>query len=109
MSKRKAIFQGGRIWDNYEGKYRDRTVWDSTIDFLSARKLFESYIAPHCNSGGYEKEEMWLCLPPPSNLVMIDNQGDDTFISLLELYVQDRTVARAIFNLAFDAAKGKFP
>jgi hypothetical protein len=40
---------------------------------------------------------------------MIDYQGDDTFISLLELYVKDRSVARAIFNLAFDTAKGKFP
>jgi hypothetical protein len=74
-----------------------------------ARELFESYIAPRCNSGGYQKEEKWLCPPPPSNLVMLDFQGDDTFICLLELYVKDRTVARAIFKLAFDAAKGKFP
>jgi hypothetical protein len=114
MPKKKAIVQDGKIWDNQLGRYRDRTGWDPPIN-LSAKELFESYIAPRCNCKGYQKEERWPRPSLPTNPLIVAQwvadglQADDTFIVFLELYVKDRTVARAIFDLTFNVTKGKFP
>jgi hypothetical protein len=68
---------------------------------LTAKVLFELEIAPRFNIGGYQKVKRWPCphAPLPAGAVW---QPDDPFIRFLEIFVMDRVVAKAIFDMAFN-------
>jgi hypothetical protein len=101
MTKTKPMVQGGQIWDEGEGRYRDGTSWDLTAHLLTAKVLFELEIAPRFDIGGYRKVDRWPCPSTPLP-VGAEWQPDDPFIRFLEIYVMDRVVAKAIFDMAFD-------